>query len=122
MFLWKLVFPENAELHCLPLRNEESRLVKETLIKNNVLDVSSKIILSSRHKTTPWFLTHLLYLGCVMVHTRMNAIADTTIPIVQIPNISTPCGFLQKTLTRLEEEEFHLLSNKPLSHHSECAA
>lgn len=57
-----------------------------------------------------------------MVHTRMNAVADTTIPIVQIPNISTPCGFLQKTLTRLEEEEFHLLSNKPLSHHSECVA
>lgn len=57
-----------------------------------------------------------------MVQTRMNAVADTTIPIVQIPNISTPCGFLQKMVIRLEEEEFHLLSNKPLSHHSECIA
>lgn len=83
--------------------------------------MSSKIILSSHHKTTR-FLTHLLYLGCVMVHTRMNAVADTTIPIVQIPNVSTPCGFLQKTLTGLEEEEFHVLSNKPLFHHSEGVA
>lgn len=57
-----------------------------------------------------------------MVRTRINAVADTTIPVVQIPNISAPCGFLQKMLTRLEEEKFHLLSNKPLSHPSEYFA
>lgn len=88
---------------CLPLRNEEQDKSRKNLIKNNGLDVSSKIILSSHYKTTPWFLAQLLYLGCVMVHTRMNTVADTTIPIVQIPYLSTPCGFLQKMLTRLEE-------------------
>lgn len=56
-----------------------------------------------------------------MIRTRIYAVGDTTIPTVRIPNISGPYGFLQKMLTRSEEEKFHL-SKKPLSHPSEYFA
>lgn len=56
-----------------------------------------------------------------MIHTRISAVGDTTIPTVQIPNISGLYGFLQKMLTRLKEEKLHL-SKKPLSHPSEYFA
>lgn len=82
-------------------------------IKSDGLRTSHKTILIPHHKTTQWFLTYSVYLNCVVVHA--NAVADSTVPIVQTPDISAPCGFLQKTLNRLEEEIFHLLSNKPYS-------